>query len=634
MTAINVTLLLLHLNSYQVPMMVSKSSGDLWEEILAEEDGNLDRGSDFGNSLKPKEPEITVLYRRRKCQNPSKDVVAERRRSNSSSTSLNENRVSLVPAKRVSWNRSLSTRGRTSITVEAFVGYQPQQRKSKRKGKPPLPKTPSFDKEIAYFKEVDSFELLEESPSPKRSGTWLMGVQTDKVAIPHLSSVLRKWLIAQKQGCGPPLSLTKILQTPAVCKESVSSALRTLEDGSLPIHPSLSIQNRINFSSLSGDFSIRPSAAERCSEKSCEDIQVAVGKLSLTSYHDSQDGLGWDPLLALLTACGQSAPSTLLDVLLSYCDSENISKVGEGTFGEAFKVGETVCKIVPFGGDFQVNGEVQKRPEELLEEVMLSCTLNRLRRHGDDVLNACTSFIQTIDLRVCKGHYGAALIKAWEDWDGKHGSENDHPKEFPENQNYVVFVQEHGGKDLESFVLLNTDEARSLLLQVTLALAVAEAAYEFEHRDLHWGNILLSRKGSETLSFTLEGRKVNVRTYGLLISIIDFTLSRINTGEDILFLDLSLDPEIFEGPKGDKQFDTYRKMKEVTDECWQGSFPKTNVLWLQYLVDILLLKKSYDRTSKDQRDLRSLKKRLNGYGSARDAAADPFFSDLFVNHES
>ena len=52
--------------------------GDLWEEILAEEDGNLDRGSDFGNSLKPKEPEITVLYRRRKCQNPSKDVVAER----------------------------------------------------------------------------------------------------------------------------------------------------------------------------------------------------------------------------------------------------------------------------------------------------------------------------------------------------------------------------------------------------------------------------------------------------------------------------------------------------------------------------------------------------------------------------
>lgn len=34
------------------------------------------------------------------------------------------------------------------------------------------------------------------------------------------------------------------------------------------------------------------------------------------------------------------------------------------------------------------------------------------------------------------------------------------------SQCYVVFVQEHGGKDLESFVLLNFDEARSLLIQV------------------------------------------------------------------------------------------------------------------------------------------------------------------------
>lgn len=35
-------------------------------------------------------------------------------------------------------------------------------------------------------------------------------------------------------------------------------------------------------------------------------------------------------------------------------------KVGEGTFGEAFKVNNYVCKIVPFDGDFRVNGEIQK----------------------------------------------------------------------------------------------------------------------------------------------------------------------------------------------------------------------------------------------------------------------------------
>ena len=36
--------------------------------------------------------------------------------------------------------------------------------------------------------------------------------------------------------------------------------------------------------------------------------------------------------------------------------------------------------------------------------------------------------------KVCQGPYDKALIRAWEDWDDKHGSENDHPKDFPEKQ--------------------------------------------------------------------------------------------------------------------------------------------------------------------------------------------------------
>lgn len=42
-------------------------------------------------------------------------------------------------------------------------------------------------------------------------------------------------------------------------------------------------------------------------------------------------------------------------------DPEEIEKVGEGTYGEAFKVGNCVCKIVPIDGNLRVNGvEVQK----------------------------------------------------------------------------------------------------------------------------------------------------------------------------------------------------------------------------------------------------------------------------------
>ncbi|KAK6119088.1 hypothetical protein DH2020_047174 [Rehmannia glutinosa] len=603
---------------------------DLWSEIVEEEEENQ-------RSVGVPAPEIAVIYRRQKSDIvPQKDVA--RRQSNSSS-GTNGNRKSLAPVKRVSWNRSLSTRGRTSIAATAFVDHQPQQRKPRRNAKPPLPRgkatqPPNYDKERAYFQEVDAFELLEESPSPKKPGTWTMGTQVDNVVIPHLSSVLQKWLISKKLNhtYAFPGSLSKILETPVLSQNPIyqdsvsSSTTKTPGKDYLEVHSSLnSIQQRLNSSLNDKQLSTMPI------QETCEDIEVAVGKLSLTSRPSSLDDHGWNSFSALLTACGQSVPSTLTDMLLSYCDRDTITKVGEGTYGEAFKVGNNVCKIVPFGGDSRVNGELQKKSEELLEEVVLSCTLNHLRGHEGDISNACTTFIQTLDLRVCQGYYDSALISAWEDWDGKHGSENDHPKEFPADQCYVVFVQAHGGQDLESFVLLNFDEARSLLVQVTLALAVAEAGYEFEHRDLHWGNILLSRKDSATLQFILEGKKLQVKTFGLVISIIDFTLSRINTGEDILFLDLSSDPELFEGPKGDKQADTYRKMRDVTDECWEGSFPKTNVLWLQYLVDILLLKKSYERTSKNERDLRSLKKRLNSYGSAKECVSDPFFSDLLID---
>ena len=50
----------------------------------------------------------------------------------------------------------------------------------------------------------------------------------------------------------------------------------------------------------------------------------------------------------------------------------------------------------------------------------------------------------------------------------------------------------------------------------------------------HQGNILLSRNIYVTTPFTLEGKQMFIQTFGLGMSIIDFSLSRINTGEFFL----------------------------------------------------------------------------------------------------
>lgn len=69
---------------------------------------------------------------------------------------------------------------------------------------------------------------------------------------------------------------------------------------------------------------------------------------------------------------------------------------------------------------------------------------------------------------------------------------------------------------------------QSIFLQTLLGLAAAEEAYEFEHRDLHWGNLLLKpTTASSQATFEVDGQKIAVPTAGIKVSIIDFTLSRL-----------------------------------------------------------------------------------------------------------
>ncbi|CAH8326610.1 unnamed protein product [Eruca vesicaria subsp. sativa] len=615
---------------------------DLWSEIIRSEE---EHGDGFREV-----PQVEVYQRRKKIEKPSsaENLV----------WSVKGARTSFINGpKRDSWTRSLSTRGRESIAVGAYVNNQPQKKPARRK-QPPIPKgkgvkAPDLQKEKEYFHEVDAFELVEESPSPKtkNASTWINGEQVVP-EVPHLATRLEKWLISKKlnRPCDPSSTLSKILETshsttrlepildddafdalalgtPENSSASNSSIFRLIQSSGDSLDPEdVPIIRKIKTEEIDlDDVPVRKIKTEEI------DLEDELKRLSLTSDLVSPHPDYEKPFVDLLSACGQMQPSNFMEVFSKFCEPESIVKIGEGTYGEAFRAGPTVCKIVPIDGDFTVNGEIQKRADELLEEVILSWTLNQLRERETEAQNLCPTFIKTQDIKVCQGPYDPILIKAWEDWDAKNGSENDHP-DFPEKQCYVMFVLEHGGKDLEGFVLLNFDEARSLL--VTAGLAVAEAAFEFEHRDLHWGNILLSRNNSSTLPFTVEGKQVFIKTFGVQISIIDFTLSRINTGEKILFLDLTADPYLFKGPKGDKQSETYRKMKTVTKDSWEGHFARTNVLWLIYLVDLLLTKKSFDRSSKDERELRSLKKRMEKYKSAKEALSDPFFSDMLMDQIS
>jgi serine/threonine-protein kinase haspin len=64
-------------------------------------------------------------------------------------------------------------------------------------------------------------------------------------------------------------------------------------------------------------------------------------------------------------------------------DLRRVAKVGEGSYGEAFKLGATVFKIIPIEGSQHVNGFPQKKAADLTGEALVSLTLSGLRNDRD-----------------------------------------------------------------------------------------------------------------------------------------------------------------------------------------------------------------------------------------------------------
>jgi hypothetical protein len=191
------------------------------------------------------------------------------------------------------------------------------------------------------------------------------------------------------------------------------------------------------------------------------------------------------------------------------------------------------------------------------------------------------------------------------------------PATFAATQTYLLLCLPYGGVDLESFKLRSWTQAASILWQVATSLERAELSWNFEvrfltdavrgsrrkqHRDLHWGNILIETFPIEqdlSIAQKLEthatplrrsagddwpGRLEPART-GVKACIIDYTLSSANsaTGDRRWFGGCD-EEELFEG-SGDIQFDVYRMMRTATKGDWEGFHPVTNLMVSGLLLD-------------------------------------------------
>ncbi|XP_015361408.1 serine/threonine-protein kinase haspin [Marmota marmota marmota] len=311
--------------------------------------------------------------------------------------------------------------------------------------------------------------------------------------------------------------------------------------------------------------------------------------------------------------CGQEGPIPFSHYL-STEKLERCEKIGEGVFGEVFQMivdrKPVALKIIAIEGSDLVNGSHQKTFEEILPEIIISKELSLL---SDEAYNRTEGFIGLNSVHCVQGSYPLLLLKAWDHYNSTKKSANDRPDYFEENQLFIVLEFEFGGIDLEQMKtkLSSVATAKSIIHQITASLAVAEASLRFEHRDLHWGNVLLKKTSHKELRYTLNGKTGTIPTRGLQVNIIDYTLSRLERDGIVVFCDISMDEELFTG-EGDYQYEIYRLMRKENNNCWGEYHPYNNVLWLHYLTDKILNEMTF-KTKCNTTAMKQMKRKIQHF---------------------
>ncbi|KAG0363786.1 hypothetical protein BGZ54_008044 [Gamsiella multidivaricata] len=264
------------------------------------------------------------------------------------------------------------------------------------------------------------------------------------------------------------------------------------------------------------------------------------------------------------------------------------------------QIGSTAGGAVVEQRSCRTKGKASNKAESTmlaLEDVYRECMVSTQIMHG------WKGFIGSFGEIIVKGRYPKTFLAEWDKFRRGNGTESVRPDVYAREQLYCVILLPYGGIDLEHCPLSNWQQAWSVLAQLAASLESKEQApFWFEHRDLHWGNILVKGTRQEQLIFSkrepsdraavtngasigtdadgleYKNNKISriIPTCGILVQMIDFTLARVQGHKgNLIYMDLEKDLDLFRG-EGDYQFDIYRKMRKQ---------------WLHYVADKLLTEK-------------------------------------------
>jgi len=374
--------------------------------------------------------------------------------------------------------------------------------------------------------------------------------------------------------------------------------------------------------------------------------------------------------------------------------SEDFSlvKIAEASFGEVYRLSlqqeaaedtdlplskndESVLKVIALTQPTETLPKSKRDRERALQKAEnmskpddVASELKLLQRLSD-----IPGFTNFRDLRVLRGRPPAPFAAAFTAFNESQKAAKKELSIFPDpakkasyskDQLWAVIEMQDAGTDLEKLVAQGISSniwvVWDIFWQVVLALAKGEEEAEFEHRDLHLGNICVRTPEPVDETKIDHSKCLGFTTFEA--TLIDYTVSRASMvpasmasqstdslDDSVAYIDLANDPHLFYGDSAEEyQYDIYRYMRgsiyysspyasfpndgtstteqqeeneiEIEDSepqlptppsasqmaaieretgrSWRQFHPQTNLCWLHYVLFMLLEQMSWPSSVK------------------------------------
>ena len=315
-----------------------------------------------------------------------------------------------------------------------------------------------------------------------------------------------------------------------------------------------------------------------------------------------------------------------------------LSKIGQGSFATVLKMelmkepGQySIWKVMPI----KPSKGSGSRPASSQTFIKDAATEVKTLVAMSDI----DGFVQFRSAHVVKGSVPDQIGKAHSAWaealdprDAWYGS--DMSAEYSsKNQLWLLMEMTDAGQDIDSMhrdarsqkKLYSIHDTSDVFWGIAEALMRGEMQAEFEHRDLHVGNVCIKIR-DKPLDLTHEHGIPRSSKHE--VTLIDYTQSRLTleSGEVLATaIDESIFRQIDSDPDAQRQYDVYRIMRDMVkkekksgvtiSQMWNEYVPMTNVLWLHHMLrELMTMTRITSRTHEEMvlyMDLFSLQSKLD-----------------------